>query len=55
MYQFPKNVQYNLFKIDNVVEEEDTVTVEVEEHMSNTQKTVLLNIISMKIKYLIIC
>lgn len=38
MYQFPKNVQYNLFKIDNVVEEEDTVTVEVEEHnMSNSE------------------
>jgi len=37
MYQFPKDVQYSLFEIDNVVEEEDTVTVEVEEHMSNSE------------------
>lgn len=38
MYQLPKDVQYSLFEIDNVVEEEDTVIVEVEEHnMSNSE------------------
>jgi len=37
MYQFLKDVQYILFEIDNVVEEEDTVTVEVEEHVSNSE------------------